>query len=230
MRIISMLICLGLMTLSCRAYAADPNGLYLMTRMVMGSSLEIAAWYFKNGQVCRYPKGDLAHFDFKKSAAEEPSMTGSFTTSGNNLSIKWANGTPENAVMEPDGHGNFYWQMGSFCPAETFKPNTRIDGVFSGGASAGYGKAANATTITLSSNGQYKLEQAGSVHSDVSNGTMLQGGSSGSETGTYQLSGVVLTLNGPRPRQVLSFPYDDGTSGPAPRRLFYDGAMLKRIK
>src|ERR1700694_5069656 len=30
--------------------AAGPQGLYMMTRMVMGSSLELAGWYFKNGQ------------------------------------------------------------------------------------------------------------------------------------------------------------------------------------
>jgi len=29
-------------------------------------------------------------------------------------------------------------------------------------------------------------------------------------------------------RQILVFPYDDGTKGPPPRRIFFDGAMLKR--
>ena len=30
----------------------------------MGSSLELAGWYFKNGQVAQNPRGDVAHFDF----------------------------------------------------------------------------------------------------------------------------------------------------------------------
>ena len=39
--------------------------IYLMTRMVMGSSLELAGWYFKSGQVAENPRGDITRFDFK---------------------------------------------------------------------------------------------------------------------------------------------------------------------
>jgi hypothetical protein len=213
------------------ALAAGPQGLYMMTRMVMGSSLEIAGWYFKNGQVAENPRGDIARFDFKAAAAESPAVTGTFAISGKTMTMSWANGKKSTGDYEPGDHGCFYWDMGSFCPAEPFGKNQKLDGVFSGGASAGYGRVANATTLSLTSGGQYRLEQAGSVKSAPSGGTQLQAGSSGGETGTYELSGTVLTLkpSGGKPRQILAFPYDDGTKGPQPRRIFFDGAMLKRL-
>ena len=210
--------------------AAGPQGLYMMTRMVMGSSLELAGWYFKNGQVAENPRGDVARFDFKAAAAEAPGTTGTFVLSGKTMTMSWANGKKATADYEPGDHGCFYWDMGSFCPVEPFGKNQKIDGVFSGGASAGSGRVANATTLTLSGSGQYRLEQVGSVRSGASGGTQLQAGSSGGESGTYELSGTGLVLKSAsgKSRQVLAFPYDDGTKGPQPRRIFFDGAMLKR--
>jgi hypothetical protein len=230
MRLFVLCFIVSLLFCSSGAFAANPDGLYLMTRSWPGSSLEILGWLFKNGQVCSKPMGDLAHFDFQKAAARDPNSTGTYSISGKNMIIKWANGKSETGELEPD-KSCFFWQMGLFCPADPFQKNAKINGVFSGGASAGYGKAANATSITFSSNGTYKLEQVGAVHSDTSAGTQLYAGSSGSETGTYDLSGTTLILksSGGKSRQIVSFPYDDGTKGPAPRRIFFDGAMLKRI-
>ena len=212
------------------SWAADPGGLYMMTRMVMGSSLELAGWYFKNGQVAENPRGDLGRFDFKAAAAAAPATTGTYAVAGKKMTMSWANGKKTTADYEPGDHGCFYWDMGSFCPVEPFGKNQKIDGVFSGGASAGSGRVANATTLTLTSAGEYRLEQVGSVRSAPSAGTQLQAGSSGGERGTYELSGTVLTLKsaGGQARQVLTFPYDDGSKGPQPRRVFFDGAMLKR--
>ena len=230
-RVALMTACLtAVLSAPFESWAADPQGLYLMTRMVMGSSLELAGWYFKSGQVAENPRGDITRFDFKAAAATAPATTGAFAVSGKQMTMNWANGKKTTADYEPGDHGCFYWDMGSFCPVEPFKKNQKIDGVFAGGASAGSGRVANATTLSLTSGGEYRLEQAGSVKSSQSAGTQLQAGSSGGERGTYELSGTVLTLKpaGGAPRQILTFPYDDGTKGPAPRRIFFDGAMLKR--
>lgn len=229
MRLILSLLVANLLTLFSAAYAAEPNGLYLMTRYIMGSSLEVAGWYFKNGHVSNHPVGNIQQFDFGKAAAEAPNNTGTYTISGNKLTIKWANGKQETADMEPDASG-FCWQMGIFCPVKPFPANQKLEGKYTGGASAGYGKAVNATTITFSGNGQYSLGQVGSVHSDTSNGTQLRAGSVGEESGTYQLSGTTLTLKGSgKTRQILTFPYDDGTTGPS-GHLFFDSCMLKKIQ
>jgi hypothetical protein len=220
--------CVMLITTS-QAFAAEPNGLYLMTRYIMGSSLEIGGWYFKNGSVSKRPVGNITQFDIKAAAAKDPNNNGTYSISGNKMTILWANGQKTTSDLEPD-KTCFMWDMGSFCPAEQFPKGTRLEGVFDGGASAGYGRVANATTLTLSKDGHYKLEQAGSVHSEVSQGTQLYGGSSGGESGTYDISGTTLTLNGGKSRTVLTFPYDDGTAGPSPRRMMFDSILLKRIK
>lgn len=213
------------------AYAAQPDGLYLMTRMNMGSSLEISGWYFKNGQVSNRPTGNLAAFDFKAAAAKNPDLTGTYSISGKKMTIKWANGKQSTGDYEPGDHNCFYWDMGSFCPAEPFAKGAKLEGVFEGGTSAGYGRVANAHEITFSANGQYKMESAASVKSEVSNGTQLAGGATGTESGTYQLSGTTMTLSGGgKTRQVVAFPYDDGSKGPQPNRVFFDAIMLKRIK
>lgn len=229
-RRLALATCVALVLATTEARAADPQGLYMMTRMIMGSSLELAGWLFRDGQVARDPRGDVAHFDFKAAAAAAPAATGTFALAGRKLTMRWANGKTETGDYEPGDHGCFYWDMGSFCPVEPFGRNQKLDGVFSGGASAGSGRVANVTTLTLTSSGRYTLEQVGSVRSAPSAGTRLQGGASGGESGTYELSGTALTLRpaGGAPRQALAFPYDDGTKGPQPRRLFFDGAMLKR--
>jgi hypothetical protein len=199
--------------------------------MNMGSSLEISGWYFKNGQVSNRPTGNIAAFDFKNASAKNPDKTGTYSISGKKMTIKWANGKQSTGDYEPGDHNCFYWDMGSFCPAEPFAKGAKLDGVFEGGASVGYGSVANVTQITFTSAGQYKLESVGTVKSEISNGTQLSGGATGGESGTYQLSGTNLTLNGGgKSRQVLAFPYDDGTKGPQPHRVFFDSIMLKRLK
>lgn len=213
------------------ASAAQPDGLYMMTRMNMGTSLELKGWYFKNGQVTSRPGGNLASFDFRQAAAKDPNQTGTFAISGNKMTITWANGKQSTGTYEPSDHNCFYWDMGSFCPVQPFGNNVKLDGTFEGGASAGYGRVANVTQLTLTSGGTYKLDGVGSITSEVSANSQLYAGSSGSETGTYEINGTTLLLKGGgKTRQVLTFPYDDGSRGPQPRRLFFDAILMKRIK
>lgn len=213
------------------ALAAGPDGLYLMTRMIPGSSLEISGWYFKNGRVSNRPTGNLANFDFNAAAKANPDLTGTYTISGKKLIIQWSNGKKAEAEYEPSDHNCFYWDMGSFCPVDPFPANTKLNGTFEGGASAGYGAVANAHTLTLSSNGTYKLSSASSLHSDAKGGSQLYGGASGDESGTYTISGTIMTLTGGgKTRQILTFPYDDGSSGPSPRRIMFDHILMKHTK
>lgn len=214
------------------AQAAQPDGLYLMTRMIMGSSLELKGWYFKNGQVTSRPVGNIASFDFKAAGAKNPGETGTYLISGKQMTITWANGKQSKGDYEPGDHNCFYWDMGSFCPAAPFGKGVKLDGTFEGGASAGYGNVANVTQLTLSGSGSYKLDGVGSIKSEVSSNSQLYAGASGSETGTYDINGTTLLLksSGGKTREVLTFPYDDGSKGAAPRRLFFDAIMMKRIK
>lgn len=220
---------IAMMTFGGIAFAATPDGLYLMTRFnSFSNSLEIKGWYFKNGQATYQPYGNLANYDFKAAAAKCPHAVGSYSISGNSMTINWANGKKSTGKYETKDNGCFNFDLGIFCPAKPFTSST-IDGTFTGGASVGGGAVANGTTITFSPNGTYKLNTAGSV-STTGREVGAFAGSVGSESGTYKLSGTTLTLNGGgRTRQIVSFPYDDGTKGPQPRNIFYDGVILKRM-
>lgn len=213
------------------ALAANPDGLYLMVRVLMGSSPEISGWYFKNGKLSNRPLGNVANFDFNAAAKANPDKTGTYTISGTKMTINWSNGKKSEGDYEAGDHGCFYWDMGSFCPVTPFPAGTKLSGQFEGGASAGYGAVSNAHTINFNSDGTYKMSSAASLKSESSNGTQLSGGATGDESGTYSISGTTMTLTGGgKTRQVLTFPYDDGTKGPAPRRIMFDAIMMKHTK
>lgn len=207
------------------ARADGPNGLYLMTRMWPGAGLETKGWFFRDGQVSQAPQGDLDRFDFRAAAAAKPNVTGRYTLGGDKMTVAWANGKTTTAEVEPGTDGCFFWDMGLFCPARPFPADTRLDGVFTGGASAGGGAVASARTLKLGADGRYTLDSLGAVSAGVTSA-----GSTAKESGTYAISGTRLDLrpDGGQPRQVLVFPYDDGSRGPQPRRLYFDGGMLKQ--
>jgi hypothetical protein len=213
------------------ALAANPDGLYLMVRVWMGSSPEISGWYFKNGRVSNRPLGNIANFDFNAAAKADPDKTGTYTISGKKMIFNWANGKKQEGDYEPGDHGGFFWDMGNFTPVQPFPAGTKLSGVFEGGASAGYGSVSNAHTITFSPDGTYKMSSASSLKSDGRNGNQLYGGASGEESGTYSINGTTMTMTGGgKTRQVLTFPYDDGSKGPAPRRIMFDAIMMKHTK
>lgn len=213
------------------ALAANPDGLYLMVRVLMGSSPEISGWYFKNGKLSNRPMGNVANFDFNAAARANPDKTGTYTISGKKMIINWSNGKKSEGDYEPGDHNCFYWDMGSFCPVQPFPPGTKLSGTFEGGASAGYGAVSNAHTLILNADGTYKMSSASSLKSDSSNGSQLYGGASGEESGTYSINGTTMTMTGGgKTRQVLTFPYDDGTKGPQPRRIMFDAIMMKHTK
>ena len=116
--------------------------------------------------------------------------------------------------------------MGNFCPVEGFDVET-LDGRFTGGASVGGGAVSSAMTVTFAPDGTYTLSSIGAV--STSEGSA---GSSREESGTYSIDDTVLTLSptGGASRTLTTFPYDDGTEGVKPRRMFFGGGMLKRIE
>ena len=114
--------------------------------------------------------------------------------------------------------------MGNFCPVGAFDDDT-LDGTYTGGASAGFGAVSSAMTVTFRDDGTYTLSSIGAVV--TSEGSA---GSTGEESGTYEIDGNLLTLTpqGGDARELTTFPYDDGSEGEQPRRLFFGGGMLKR--
>ena len=207
--------------------AAEPaNGLYLRTKFAFGS-LAMNALYVKDGQVALDPAGGVDKFDFAKARKASPSTVGTVQQNGRDMTVTWADGKSTTASLEKKDGGCFYWE-GLACPVKAFGRGEKLDGSFTGGASAGGGAVSSSRTLTLSKDGKYTLSSGGVV----APGGNVSGaaGSFASETGTYDLSGNTLTLkpaSGPA-RTILTFPYDDGTKGDQPRRMYFDGLMLKR--
>jgi hypothetical protein len=208
---------------ACGAGGAEPNGLYLMTRYAFGS-LQVEAWRFTDGVAVRNPLGNAEQLDAERAA--HPHDVGTYRRDGDTLEIAM-DGKPVKAPFEREDHGCFGWDAGAFCPVEGFGNDVELDGRYSGGVSVR--GAASSMTIEFKSDGTYALESAGSVSASSDRSTFT-GGGSGGEHGKYQLSGTLLTLKpeGGAERRISTFVYDDGTQGPAPRRMYFAGAMLKR--
>lgn len=194
--------------------SAEPDGLYLMTRMVYGGSLETTAYRFEDGAVIRNPIAP---------ELQKPKDVGTYAIDGDKMTMTFGSDASESEVESGDG-GCFFWDMGNFCPVGEFEDDT-LDGTFAGGASAGFGAVMSSMTVTFRPDGTYSMSSTGSV--TTSEGSA---GSSGQENGTYEIDGTVLTLtpDGGEARSLTTFPYDDGSQGGYPRRMFFGGGMLKR--
>lgn len=202
------------------------NGLYFMTRFWVGSGLETSAYRFQNGTVVRNPIGS----DVQAERATHPKDVGTYQLQGGQLQVNVA-GSNHNAKFEPMDKGCFGWDAGIFCPVEVFKPGTTLDGTFEGGASVGGGAVMSSTAITFKRDGTYESESAVSF-STQGRTTAVSGGSVGKERGKYRIDGTAMHMmpDGGKETVVSTFPWDDGTQGPAPRRVYFGGGMMNRLK
>jgi hypothetical protein len=211
---------------ACGAGGSGPDGLYLMTRYAFGS-LQVEAWRFEDGVAVRNPVASPGKLDAEAERAVHPHDVGSYRRDGDDLEMAMGGGKPVKAKFEREDHGCFGWDAGAFCPVEGFGNDVGLDGRYSGGVSVR--GAASSMTIDFKSDGTYTLDSAGSA-SATSDRSTFTGGGSGGEHGKYELSGTLLTLKpeGGAERRIPTFVYDDGTQGPAPRRMYFAGAMLNR--
>lgn len=212
-----------------QAWAFTPDGLYLMTRF-MGGSLEMKAWLFRGDRFAQEPKGDLKNFDFQAAERQAPGTTGSYSRDGDKWTFQWTAGRRMTGRYEAGSPAGvcFYWDAGSFCPVEAFTRDQRLQGVFTG--SIGTAAASAARTLTFAADGRYRLEAAGGVAARAEDGLDRSGGW-WTQSGRYRLSGNVLVLQpdeGPA-TTMTAFPYDDGSKGPQPRRIYVGGFMLRRM-
>ncbi len=201
---------------ACGASAGQPDGLYLMTRYAFGG-LSTEAYRFDDGAVVRNPIAP------EEQRAED---VGTYTVDGDSMTMTLGSNASSTSEIEPGDNGCFFWDMGNFCPVEGFDVET-LDGSFTGGASVGGGAVSSAMTVTFKPDGTYTLSSIGTV--STSEGSA---GSSGEETGTYAIDDTVITLMpaAGASRTLTTFPYDDGSEGAQPRRMFFGGGMLKRIE
>jgi hypothetical protein len=204
------------------------DGLYLMTRM-SGSSLETATYLFHNGTLVKNPISSSGTPNLDAERAIHPNDVGTYKFQGGQLTFTFPNGNRQ-ARFETM-NGGFGWDAGIFSPVEIFKPGATLNGTFSGGNSVGGGALMASSDITFHPDGTY---QSGLVTSFDSKGrtSEVSGGSQHSEHGKYRIVGTALhmTPDGGKESVFSTFPWDDGTSGPAPRALYFSGIMMTRTK
>lgn len=222
MRIVLLAVMLLSLLSACGVGAGEPHGLYLMTRFSVGT-LTLEAYRFADGTVVRNPVAGVEAIAQER--AQRPQDVGTYRIDGANL-VMSLDGDVSSAYERADG-GCFNWDAGSFCPVEPFARGTRVDGVYTGGASVGGGAVMAASTVTFRADGTYSLSSVASVKTGTEAGTV---GSSGNWQGRYRFDGnaLILTPDTGAEQRYSSFPYDDGSPGPAPRRIYFGGGMLKR--
>ena len=151
---------------------------------------------------------------------------------GDQLTVVWGDGhKTESRVERSAGDPCFSWDSGSFCPVELFANGATLNGSFEGGASSGSG-VANARTISFKSDGTYAMDMSATVSSRSAE-SKVSAGSTGQESGRYQLNGTLLHLTptGKPAYDILIFPYTmDDASKVKPDHLYFGGTMLKRMR
>lgn len=217
------------------AQASPKDGLYLMTRYWSGSGLEIDAYYVRAGQIVRSPSRNVAQIDFAAERAQSPARVGQMQMKGDQLTVTWGDGhKTESRVERSAGDPCFSWDGGSFCPVERFANGATLSGSFEGGASAGAdgSRVANARDISFKADGTYTMDMSATVSSRT-NESRASAGSTGQESGHYQLNGTLLHLmpTGKAAYDVLVFPYTmDDAAKVKPDHLYFGGTMLKRSR
>jgi hypothetical protein len=210
------------------ASAAELDGLYFMTRFRPGATgkLETATYRFHDGEVARDPIGIVEGNDIAAERVSRPGSFGTYIWEGDELTVALG-GRGIKAKFERRANGCFAWNGGSFCPVEPFQSGAVLDGTFSSGSEgASDGAPISRSVITFRPDGTYGRESNGSFATD--DPTATAAGSA--EQGRYRIDGTALHLTTARGKEssVSTFQHNDGTKGPAPRRIYIGGVLLKR--
>jgi len=199
---------------------AVPQGLYLV-RQGQASLAQLDVWYFGDGRFAQSPRaataGAATAFDFVRAETQRPGSTGAFVLDGARLMVSGPALPLTAARVEPAASNCFRWNDGLYCPAPRFARGARLDGVFASASTEGV----TAVRAAFKADGSYEITRAASN----------RGAPPARERGRYEIDGNVLRLRpagGGAPTALTVVPYDDGTPGPPPRRLFLGGTGLGR--
>ena len=201
-----------------------PSGIYLQSKFD-GNSLRNTIYVFKEGQVAYNPSGDLENLDFAKLKAENPSNIGSYTKSGDTLTIQWGDGTTHTGALKPDSNNGFQFRSDAYSAVKPLPGGTQLTGEYYGGASVPGAYAS--VTYTFDGNGGYKTDAAG-VAVTTTNASAVTAGSSSSDSGTYQISGSRIKLNGSAGAREISLFHIPLKNETTPSMLLLGGVVLTK--
>ncbi|WP_460504385.1 hypothetical protein, partial [Hymenobacter agri] len=157
--------------------AGRPQGLFFMTRMLIAfHSLEKATFYFvPNGQVYRNP------IDFSAASLNGLPATdrGTFSVSGRQMTVKWADGQVSTSDIENSQANAFNWDTGMFLGTGPFTSARQLVGAFEGGTSvsSSSGSAAVVSGLTFRADGSYLGSSASSLSTNTGSSDVRAGSS-----------------------------------------------------
>jgi hypothetical protein len=191
-------------------------GLFLATRPTQGGT-EFTVWYFAEGRFARDAAAAAPGLDFALAERQRPGSTGTLALAGDRLTLSGPAFPATSARLEPAGDGCLRWSGRRLCPAPALPSGTRLAGSFvAPGARPGA-----LARLTLRADGAYEL-----VRTAVKAGAAV-----GRERGRYEIEGHQIRFapeGGSAASALTLVPVDDGSAGPAPRRLHLGGVVLRR--
>lgn len=198
-----------------------PVGLYLMNRYrPLTRTAEKLAWYFApDGRVFQ----NLALGFSPEDLAAHAGPRGDASANGRQLAITWADGTKTTAELERDGTG-FTWDLGIFFAVSLFASPHEITGVYVGEDGVLTGQR-----LELRGDGTFAREVVSLAGSPPSARALPA--TSGANSGHWELRGhsLILTEANAAGQRGLAFPLDDAKTPIKPDRMFFDGAMYRRL-
>ncbi len=208
------------------AATGAPEGLYL-ARQGQASLKDLEVWYFSGGRFVQSPRlatlGVSAPFDFARAEAQRPGSSGTLTVEGERMALAGPALVATVARLEPLASDCFRWNVGLYCPAPRFERGARLQGSY---ASAAGPDGLPALRASFKADGSYEIVR-GAASRETGKGAARP---PGRERGRYEIDGNLVRLRptGALPEALTVVPYDDGTPGPAPRRLYLGGLALGR--
>lgn len=184
------------------------SGLYLRTQF-FGSQLDVSWLFFTPAKkVVRNPLYGVNPLQFDKEMAENKSNVGSYTVSGNKMSIQWADGKKQTINIDFK-NGEMTGFDGGICSRATpFNFKYFSDMTYSG--TAIYESVGRSLTFFFNKNGKFTNQRFGSISGsgNVSGATS----SSSEENGTYVINGntIVFKYSNGKEWRVIAQPYDLG--------------------
>lgn len=227
----------ALLSVSAAQAQEAPDGLYMMTRMWVGS-FELDAYFFDDGLVVRGPAGDVSDFDWEVARAAAPDQVGQVALDGPSMTISWFDGATTSAELQPSSDGCFHYNGGLFCPVDEFTTN-QLEGTYEGGAAGNsqIGFMQTSATLVFLPDGRFSTSsvltyvqpQFGADPNDP-NAQVLSGDESFAAAGTYELGSTSLTLTYEDGTVVtdLAFPYGDDEETASPEYIYFGGVLFEK--
>lgn len=193
-----------------------------------GGSLSLSnqGWFFtKDGRFAKSPAGGFSFKEFP--AAGETG--GTYWVAGGKITFAFADGSAPLTYDFEDKGDEVKWGGLGATRVEGLARGWRFDGEYEGGASIGGGALMSSNTLVFRRDGTFGRAAVASFKT-TSDRSIVSGGATGADAGTYEFDGFSLTLRlaGGEVRKFTVFAFGDRDAAGRPEYLYRDGTMMRR--